>query len=344
MSTIWIPIEPRATLGFCLEPRYGYRDMFEVKELILQRDWKLKWFHHLVDSKPETFNDYYNGVQFVAQKNKNFVSSLDLLDLDQNEITSLQLKVNKELTSKQRIVEEEQLMLQEAIKRNHSKPRLDKSLLKVEHEVFRQPLFKILQETPYISLVSIPRHNRTLLREGEHDWTYGTKSNQKMKQLFHRASIAEGFELRADAHWGKTKSTIRDLLLPRANQLLQHASVKKILDEALRSGQKVLVSGNFIFWYEGKDLGWIVKVANESATYKKGHTLWDKGTILSTNHGRIVVLPFIKENGERVKGHTKNAPHDGAALPRHKDDWVELPFEVLHGDLMQGLFGELYYE
>jgi hypothetical protein len=69
-----------------------------------------------------------------------------------------------------------------------------------------------------------------------------------------------------------------------------------------------------------------------------------KGTILSKNHGRIVVLPYIKENGERVQGHTKNGPHDGRATPRHPDDHVELPFEALDGDLMIGLFGELPYE
>ncbi|MNN99278.1 hypothetical protein D3C81_2188730 [compost metagenome] len=57
-----------------------------------------------------------------------------------------------------------------------------------------------------------------------------------------------------------------------------------------------------------------------------------------------MVLPYIKESGERVKGHTKNGPNDGRAIPRHPDDYVELPFEVLDGDLMIGLFGELPYE
>ncbi|KAA0636527.1 hypothetical protein E2K69_19570, partial [Escherichia coli] len=52
--------------------------------------------------------------------------------------------------------------------------------------------------------------------------------------------------------WRKTTKlscVIRSMLLPRANRLLQLASVKRMLDEALRNGQKVLVVGNFVFWF-----------------------------------------------------------------------------------------------
>ncbi|WDM78321.1 hypothetical protein K6979_14265 [Xanthomonas cucurbitae] len=75
-----------------------------------------------------------------------------------------------------------------------------------------------------------------------------------------------------------------------------------------------------------------------------GEALWREGTIISQNHGRIVVLPYIKEDGVKVKGHTKNAPHEGRALPRHPDDIVEIPFAEIDGDLMIGLDGELFYE
>ncbi|MCY1368047.1 hypothetical protein D9M69_550060 [compost metagenome] len=89
---------------------------------------------------------------------------------------------------------------------------------------------------------------------------------------------------------------------------------------------------------------WVVKQVGAAGAAADGEALWREGTILSKNHGRIVVLPYIKEGGEKVQGHTKNAPHDGRALPRHPDDYIELPFEVLDGDLMYGLFGELNYE
>ncbi|MDO6834067.1 hypothetical protein Q4596_00440 [Pseudoalteromonas carrageenovora] len=50
---------------------------------------------------------------------------------------------------------------------------------------------------------------------------------------------------------------------------------------------------------------------------------------------------MIKVNDPHIKGHTqKNAPID----PRHPNDYVELPFDVLDGDLMIALFGELHYE
>lgn len=65
---------------------------------------------------------------------------------------------------------------------------------------------------------------------------------------------------------------------------------------------------------------------------------------LCKNHGRIVVLPYIKENVERVQSQTKNSAHDGKAAPRHPDLYVTLPIEMLDGDLMIGLFGELQYE
>jgi hypothetical protein len=76
----------------------------------------------------------------------------------------------------------------------------------------------------------------------------------------------------------------------------------------------------------------------------EGATLWKQGTILSTNHGRLVILPYIKEDGEHVRGHTRNAPGDGKALPRYPGHFVDIPFRELSGDLMVGLFGELPYE
>lgn len=72
--------------------------------------------------------------------------------------------------------------------------------------------------------------------------------------------------------------------------------------------------------------------------------MWKEGTIRSTNHGRLVILPYIKESGEQVRGHTRNGPNDGRAKPRHPDHYVDIPFAQLDGDLMIGLFGELPYE
>lgn len=70
---------------------------------------------------------------------------------------------------------------------------------------------------------------------------------------------------------------------------------------------------------------------------------WKEDTIRSTNHGRLVILPYIKEGGEQVRSHTKNGPNNWRALPRHPDHYVDIPFSLYEGDLMIGLFGELPY-
>ena len=122
------------------------------------------------------------------------------------------------------------------------------------------------------------------------------------------------------------------MLLPRANQLLELASVKRILADLEREGIKVAVVGSYAFWYETNgEIGWSVK---EISSEGKGseETVWREGTIHSRNHGRIIVLPYVKENGELVKGHTKNSPNDGPAKPRHPSQYLDLPFKTLSGD------------
>jgi hypothetical protein len=120
--------------------------------------------------------------------------------------------------------------------------------------------------------------------------------------------------------------------------------VQRLLAEALSRGERVLVSNGIVFWYEQDGgVGWQVKETS-STRESEGATIWKEGTIRSTNHGRLVILPYIKENGEQVRGHTKNGPNDGRALPRHPDHYVDIPFSLYDGDLMIGLFGELPYE
>ncbi|KAJ8137997.1 hypothetical protein OY671_008790, partial [Metschnikowia pulcherrima] len=114
--------------------------------------------------------------------------------------------------------------------------------------------------------------------------------------------------------------------------------------EASTHGEKVLVCGPYVFWYEEDgSIGWQVKMTH-SDRVSEGATVWKEGTILSTNHGRLVILPYIKEDGEKVRGHTRNAPGDGKALPRHPDHFADIPFREISGDLMIGLFGESPYE
>lgn len=350
MDSSYIPGYSLTALAMFPQPWYesGCYLMFEYK---LKADGDLKWYkkfneidkHHF---KAEIYNELKLAIVVSIKENIKLIKNIDTLDISDFEKNSLKLKVEKAVTALSRKINEELLMLNEAIRRNHDHLRKDLASLVVpnDDESIKIELSKILAQTPYIKLARINKCNVTLHLDKNNHWIQVLHTSQTAKYCY-REKIARGFGYSGTEHWGQTKAAIRSILLPRANQLLQLASVKRMLDEALANGHKVLVSGNFVFWFEEKDqVGWTIKEVKNSDSEKDSNILWVKGKILSKNHGRIVVLPYIKEKGEHIQGHTKNAPHDGIALPRHKNEYVELPFEVLSDDLMIGLFGELKYE
>lgn len=277
-----------------------------------------------------------------------FAQQLDSRSIPESIKRSQQLKVAKLLQSRERLREEEALMLAEAIKRNAATAFSIPVTIELHpsSEPFRNSLLSQLQVMPYlrIALVQADYENRLLVQLSPGSWSQPYSVSERDAQTALRARIANGFGFEAHAHWGKTKAKIRDILLPRANQLLQLASVQRMLAEALARGCKMLVCNGVVFWYEDDGaVGWEVKQAATSKE-SEGATVWHEGTIYSTNHGRLVILPYIKENGEHVRGHTKNGPNDGRAEPRHPNHYVEIPFEQLEGDLMIELYGQLPYE
>ncbi|AHL34727.1 hypothetical protein CD58_18295 [Pseudomonas brassicacearum] len=322
-------------------------EVWHIFNLQLKRDGKLDWFLRNPADGPITYNNLDDALTDVKATNTKLIKALDALALPPEEKLSIKLKVEKSITAEGRLMDEESWMLKEAINRhvNDPRPKAGELLLSPGLEKLREPLFKVLQQFPYIRYARISQFGITLTRKDDNDWTTRALHDRKTAIYCAREKIARGFNLAGTDHWGKTKAKIRSALLPRANQLLQETGFKMMLDDAKRRGQRVVVCGGFVFWYEEKDsVGWIVMQMGESSTGKEGHTLWREGTILSKNHGRIVVLPYIKESGEFVKGHTKNAPHDGKAKLRHPDHYVELPFEILDGDLMYDLLGRMKYE
>lgn len=292
----------------------------------------------------------------VANKiNSDFVADIKKSNESDEEVKSLLLKAEKAVKSRSRLQNEERLMLAEAMKIVAELPKPAKEEIKVssyllnrdDKEVINE-LMEEVSQNPLIRIAHLKRNRMVigLSHQGENSEVWqGYYYNEKTTQFAYREKIASAFGFSGKDHWGKIKSDIRIMLLPRANQLLQLSSVKRMLSEAQLKGQKVLMAGSYVFWYEEEgDVGWVVKASNSNESSKVGHALWNEGTIISKNHGRIVVFPYIKENGERVQGHTKNAPHDGKAKPRHPDEYLELPFEVIDEDLMIGLFGELNYD
>lgn len=312
---------------------------------------EVKWMYHCIEynghAKAQAFDTYEEGRTFAAQFNEDISSRVKVLGLTEAQHVSVTLKAEKEVTVQARLADEEHMMLEEALKRHATtaRPAREALILPSDSEAIREALFEQLQQMPYLEIFYSPTFNTALARTGEHDWSRRLSPTKKFSMYCAREKIARGFGLSGAGHWGKTKADIRAKLLPRANQLLQLASVQKMLLEAKARGQRVVVMGGFVFWYEESGTpGWLIKTTASTSSGENGDTLWHEGTIISKNHGRIVVLPYIKANGQKVQGHTKNSSHDKKALPRHPDEYVELPFEVLRGDLMIGLFGELPYE
>lgn len=325
-----------------------FDNLWYMFELQLKIDGTLDWYLRGVSNDgPVSYNNLNDAISEAKSTNIKLAKKLEDLDLPAEKKLSVKLKVEKAITSEERLMEEESWMLSEALNRhaNDPRPTLEDLLLTEKLEALRKPLFEMLQQYPYIHYARISLFGITLNRRGDHDWTTKAVHDRKTAVYCAREKIARGFNLAGKDHWGKIKAAIRFALLPRANQLLQETGFKMMLDDAKRRGQLVVVCGGFVFWYEERDsVGWIVKQRGDSSPGKEGQTLWKEGTIFSKNHGRIVVLSYVKENGEFVQGHTKNASHDGKAKPRHPDHCVELPFEILDGDLMYDLFGRMKYE
>lgn len=336
-----------------------YRPLFErwfMQELVDKGELAPLWRERLVPGDNDTvFADHYpdreTAVAAANALNPSLRQTLAARDINPIVKRSLTLKIDKALQAKQRLQDEEVLMLTEALRRHvdDERPEADTLKLASDSERYRQDLAEQLAAMPYLRVAKVGRSNNrwthALLYLGPDGvWSKPYHAGEKAALTAERAKIANGFGLSASAHWGKTKAAIRQILLPRANQLLQLASVQRMLAEALARGERVLVSNGIVFWCEPDgDIGWQVKETS-STRESEGATIWKEGTILSTNHGRLVVLPYIKEGGEQVRGHTKNGPNDGRALPRHRDHYVEIPFSLYDGDLMIGLFGELPYE
>lgn len=336
-----------------------YRPLFErwfMQELVDKGELAPIWRERMVPGDNDTvFADHYpdreTAVAAANALNPSLRQTLSARDIDLVVKRSLALKIDKALQAKQRLQDEEGLMLAEALRRHadDERPKADTLKLAPDSERYRQDLAEQLAAMPYLRVAKVGRSNNrwthALLYLGPDGvWSKPYHAGEKAALTAERAKIANGFGLSASAHWGKTKAAIRQILLPRANQLLQLASVQRMLAEALARGERVLVSNGIVFWYEPDGgIGWQVKETS-STRESEGATIWREGTILSTNHGRLVVLPYIKEGGEQVRGHTKNGPNDGRALPRHRDHYVEIPFSLYDGDLMIGLFGELPYE
>lgn len=333
------------------QPSYEKTGHYLMHVLKLKKNGDLKWVDYLIEKNGHfylsLYDSYDSAVEIANKENSELIKNIEDVILSSKIKDSVRLKAEKMLMVKSRLADEEQLMLAEAIKRNLKKEKVNFDNLKIADDYndhIKEELILALEDKPYLEVVRIAKYGCTL-RKSEAGLWFKIKHTKKTAIICYRECIARGFGFAGWDHWGKTKAAIRSILLPQANKLLQLASVKLMLADALHKGQKVLVCGSFVFWYEKEgNVGWIIKEVSNTNLKDSADTVYKKGKIISKNHGRIVVLPYVKSDGREVPGHTKNAPNDGKALPRHNDDYLVLPFEVLNSDLMIGLFGELHYE
>lgn len=331
-----------------------YSGSWFMEEFAVNRNGVPRWRERRVPSpsggvRVDHYTDEHDARSESKRVNAELAAKLIQMPIEDHLRRSFQLKASKALQAKERLRSEEALMLAEAMRRNATlpAPKAEELLLEPRAEKYRSALAIALADFPYVTGIRIgaPGTRTAMIKSYAGVWdVIDGLLTKKGARLIERSKIASGFGLNPTNHWGEVKAEIRRILLPRANQLLQLASVRRLLDEALARGEKVLVCNGVVFWYEDAgQIGWQVKSTGGSQTEDKS-TLWPEGTIVSANHGRLVILPFIKENGEHVKGHTRNAPKDGPAKPRHPSQYVEIPFTRLNDDLMIGLFGELPYE
>jgi len=354
------------------DPRYG---VWVQKELVSRTNETLLWRSRFEPDPDRSYGGPMINFEDEAPAAAAAEAARNALDpesrverLSENGRTSFSLKISKAVVSFLRHSEEEAMMLAEARHRHAHDPRPapeDITVTKRERSwgpgvtmtgpafdptPYESEIRALVQDMPYLRSVVAGRPERRALfssRDGK-AWTFETYHlSDRIAQVAYRARIAQAFGLSQYDNWATTKAAIRRLLLPRANQLLQLASVRRLLDEALADGRRALVIGPWVFWYEPDGgLGWTVKqIGNAKGQAGLGdEVIWEEGTILSKNHGRIVVLPYRKTGGERVAGYTRNVSGDGPAKPRHPSQYVEIPFQRLDRDLMIGLLGELPYE
>ena len=342
---------------FAVWPKYrAFYDQWTLEELASPNDnQSLSWRRRLIRNDMgrvtiPLFKDEQQARTETASLNQAFATALDISPMDATSKLSLQIKVEKRLQAKKRLEDEEALMLSEAV-RQHQDVQFDRSQLRLHEasEPHRVELEEQLIKMPYLKVVVVgaPGRRKFLVLEKNSMWSEPYELRRSFDSITAkvlRARIANGFGFDYDDHWGKTKAAIREILKPRANKLLERYDIQRMLSEALAQGKRAIVFERFVFWYEPDGcIGWTVKEVGNKVS-GSDDTIWEKGTIRSENYGRLIILPYKKANGELVRGHTKNAPHEGPAKPRHPDNYIEIPFEVLEGDVVRGLFGELYYE
>lgn len=301
-----------------------------------------------VPPRAEVERDEAEAKQLARKLTRDLGHDLDIAVLGENGQSSTMLKLSKAYLASRRREDEEAMMFLEAKRRHAGTVAPPRTAITAGSGEDADDIHRALQELPYLRTIVVGRGvTRSLAHSTDgSNWrrlTNGYISRQGAT-WGHRARIADAFGLHPAEHWGRTKAAIRKILLPGAIDMLQLQPMKEMLAAALAAGRHAVVLDRFVFWYEPEGgIGWTVKEIGAHDSAHADAVEWAAGTIISKNFGRIVVLPFIKDDGTHVAGHTRNAAGDGPARPRKPGEAKEIAFTRLQGDAMLGLLGELHY-
>ncbi|EJB2901180.1 hypothetical protein MW095_005405, partial [Escherichia coli] len=115
-------------LAFWPQPKYE-RNKWSMFCLKLRNDGTLAWYRRYVDrgmpnhAFDDDYDNYPEARKAALELNKNVSFDIEKLPLSMFQKKSLRLKVDKALKAKSRLMDEEHIMLNEAIKAHANDPR-----------------------------------------------------------------------------------------------------------------------------------------------------------------------------------------------------------------------------
>lgn len=137
---------------------------------------------------------------------------------------------------------------------------------------------------------------------------------RRKRRIADRAVIADAFGMDPKDNWLKVRGALLKMLKPINLDMLHRKDVQEALEGARAAGRTLVVIRQLAFLWDEEAGKWQLReVERRDGATATSYSLWAEGPIESTNYGRIIVLPYVKEDGTKVVGYTRSAPYEGRA-------------------------------
>jgi hypothetical protein len=249
------------------------------------------------------------------------------LDRQEAQRVSTELKERKEKERSERRAREDAFLRAKAAEKAAADavvPPVREALSLVGHAASESVLERMaveLCEKPYLRHVLMYESGylRLYVSENRLAWKeWGQyETYERKRQIADRAVIADAFGMNPKDDWRKVRGALLKMLKPSNLDMLHQKDVQAALEKARAAGRTLVVIRQLAFLWDEEVGEWLLREVErcDGATASKC-TLWAEGPIESTNYGRIIVLPYLREDGTKVVGHTRNAAYQGRAEPR----------------------------